>query len=467
MSKQKLDIQLKQGLVLTPQFQQTIRMLNMNHQELGQEIQQMLSQNFMLTPDREEALTRSASEASEEQQDDESSIIEHLSDELSFDADWSDSYADWQDGSASAGDEGQDDALALNAYQPSLCEYLRQQIEYLPLSEALHQAALVLIYSLDNDGYLRERLELLAQQNQVALKDLQQALNLLQQCQPSGIGARDLEECLRLQMQALPPETPYLNVLKRIFERYFHYIGRDSARIKKRLDLSDEDYEGAMQLLRSLTPYPAQDFEDMQGERIQPEIIIKEKHGISYVEMARHLLPHVYINRQYAQLARAAQPQERVLLNAQLQEARWFLSALEKRLDTIRRVAEAIVAMQQDFFQEGELAMRPLTRKEIAESLGIHESTVSRAVNGKFLHCKRGVYELRYFFSQSSGEDFSTTAIKALLSEWVAQEDPKKPLTDQELSERLAAEGHRVPRRTVTKYREQLNIPATPERRQR
>ena len=215
--------------------------------------------------------------------------------------------------------------------------------------------------------------------------------------------------------------------------------------------------------MRSLDPRPGQSYNETATEYIEPDIIVREKNGISYIEANDSIRPELTINQDYAKIAESVKGADKTLLQAQLQEARWFLTAIDKRADTIRRVAHIIVALQQDFFQEGEAAMRPLSRKKVAEMLDIHESTVSRAVNGKYLLCKRGIYELRYFFSaqleNSDGDDQSIVAIKALIAEIVGGESPDKPLSDQKITDILNERGHKIARRTVTKYRESQKHP--------
>ena len=254
-------------------------------------------------------------------------------------------------------------------------------------------------------------------------------------------------------------------------QRYFGFISKNPAMIRQRLGMNEATYNHAIALLRSLDPRPGQSYTEQAPQYIEPEIIVREKNGISYIETGENIRPELTINQDYAKIAEIAKGADKTLLQAQLQEARWFLTAIDKRADTIRRVAHIIVALQQDFFQEGEAAMRPLSRQKVAEMLEIHESTVSRAVNGKYLMCKRGIYELRYFFSaqleNSEGDDQSIIAIKALIAEIINGEKPEKPLSDQKITDLLNEQGHKIARRTVTKYRESMDIPTTTLRRKR
>ena len=339
------------------------------------------------------------------------------------------------------------------------------------LSDAQRQAALIIAFELDDDGYFRADITQLAHTHQQTPEQLQRGLRIVQQCQPTGIGARDLEECLNLQIAALPKNTPWLAELQQIMRRYFGFISKNPAMIRQRLEMSVETYDHAIALLRSLDPRPGQSYSEAAPQYIEPEIIVREKNGISYIETNDNIRPELTLNQDYLKIAEAAKGADKTLLQAQLQEARWFLTAIDKRADTIRRVAHLIVALQQDFFQEGEAAMRPLSRQKVAEMLDIHESTVSRAVNGKYLMCKRGIYELRYFFSaqleNSEGDDQSILAIKALIADIIAKENPAKPLSDQKITDMLNEQGHKIARRTVTKYRESMDIPTTVLRRKR
>ncbi|MDO4435679.1 MAG: RNA polymerase factor sigma-54 [Cardiobacteriaceae bacterium] len=458
---QKLDLGLKQTLSLTPQLQQAIRLLSLNDLEIQHEISQFLENNFMLERDIER--TEPADLDSKEQ-------TQELDGQLDFaNNDWQEEdFPEWE---RDPMPEDDDEKSRQIEYRPSLSTYLLEQIEQMPISDEARESALLILYHLEEDGYFRTELSALSRQYKISLKQLEDGLNCVQQCLPTGVGARDLEECILLQMNALPPRTPYLYTLRRIMNRHFAYIVKNPRLIKQALDLSDTAFAGAMALLRSFTPYPAEAFSQNTNYHVSPEIIVHEKHGISYLEPLRFDHHGLRVNQTYAELVKNSSGNERSLLQAQLQEARWFLSALDKRMETLYRVAEQIVAYQQEFFQEGETAMRPLTRGKVAEILGIHESTVSRAVLGKYLRCKRGVFELRYFFSaqleNEDGEDQSATAVKAMISEIISQENSEKPYSDIDIANILNERGYKIARRTIAKYREALNIPATAIRRKR
>ena len=471
---QSLDLSLKQSLTLTPQLQQAIKLLNMNSLDLQTEISAMLSQNIMLERKNDYQQERDSQGESENEDGDyepETGLLNHLSGELEYDSTWEEHYDyDWKDHQPYQ-EEDPNLELYLSG-RPDLGAWLEEQIRQMPhLSEAQRQAALIIAFELDDDGYFRADIAQLAHAHQQTPEQLQRGLRIVQQCQPTGIGARDLEECLNLQIAALPKNTPWLAELQQIMRRYFGFISKNPAMIRQRLEMSVETYDHAIALLRSLDPRPGQSYSEAAPQYIEPEIIVREKNGISYIETNDNIRPELTLNQDYLKIAEAAKGADKTLLQAQLQEARWFLTAIDKRADTIRRVAHLIVALQQDFFQEGEAAMRPLSRQKVAEMLDIHESTVSRAVNGKYLMCKRGIYELRYFFSaqleNSEGDDQSILAIKALIADIIAKENPAKPLSDQKITDMLNEQGHKIARRTVTKYRESMDIPTTVLRRKR
>ena len=471
---QSLDLSLKQSLTLTPQLQQAIKLLNMNSLDLQTEISAMLSQNIMLERKNDYQQERGSQGESENEDGDyepETGLLNHLSGELEYDSTWEEHYDyDWKDHQPYQ-EEDPNLELYLSG-RPDLGAWLEEQIRQMPhLSEAQRQAALTIAFELDDDGYFRADIAQLAHTHQQTPEQLQRGLRIVQQCQPTGIGARDLEECLNLQIAALPKNTPWLAELQQIMRRYFGFISKNPAMIRQRLGMNEATYNHAIALLRSLDPRPGQSYTEQAPQYIEPEIIVREKNGISYIETGENIRPELTINQDYAKIAESAKGADKTLLQAQLQEARWFLTAIDKRADTIRRVAHLIVALQQDFFQEGEAAMRPLSRQKVAEMLDIHESTVSRAVNGKYLMCKRGIYELRYFFSaqleNSEGDDQSILAIKALIADIIAKENPAKPLSDQKITDMLNEQGHKIARRTVTKYRESMDIPTTVLRRKR
>lgn len=464
---QNLDLSLKQQLTLTPQLQQAIKILNMNTMDLNLEVTQMLSQNFMLETDSDFEQEFTSLEDSETVEE---GIKEDIDAELDYDSTWDEHYdQDWREQTPY-----REEAPNLEEYisdKPTLDSFLKEQLDSSAIPDDVREAAETFIYHLDEDGYLREKISDLARMYDFPLPTAKAGVEAIKNCQPSGVGASDLQECLALQMEMLPKDTPYLDVLERIMSRHFLFINKNPAMIRARLGVDEATYNHAIALLRSLNPRPAREYNAGATQYVKPEIIVRESGGISYVETGENLRPALSINETYANMIKHANAHDKALLQAQLNEARWFINAIDKRADTIKRVAGIIVALQQDFFQEGEKAMQSLTRQKVADMLDIHESTVSRAVNGKYLMCKRGIFELRYFFSNQlsteNGEDQSTTAVKAIISEMVGKEDAKKPLSDQKITDLLSDKGYKIARRTVAKYREELDIPTSSIRRHR
>ena len=481
-----VELTQKQTLTLTPQLQQAIKILNMTSQELDLEIQNILSHNVMLKLDdglNYEQLAPSEDDYEYEEKD----VLDFgdLGEELPYDSSWEEQYSDdWKDGYGYNDDANLEE---LYAQQENLENYLIEQINhlkkitvnsqakaYLAIDDGIKNTAIALIYHIDRDGYLRENKQALAKEYGVSLDTINRAVLAIQDCQPVGVGAANLEECLNIQIRNLPNKTPYLTELKQIMDGYFQYIVKKPEVICQHLKISKEILSETLKLLRSLNPRPAKNFAPINpASFVHPDIIVKEKQGMSFIEVSDNLSPKLEIDESYIPLIKKAKEHDKILLQSHLDEAKWLIKAIDKRADTVKRVAAVIVAWQQDFFREGERAMQPLTRQQVAKQLDIHESTVSRAVNGKYLVCKRGIYELRYFFSTSlettgdNDELQSATSAKALIAELVKNENPQKPLSDQSLAKLLSKEGYQIARRTVAKYREELGIAASSLRRKK
>ena len=480
---QQVELTQKQSLTLTPKLQQAIKILNMNSQELDLEIKTILSHNVMLKLDdgvSYEQLRLDEEIEDEDFEEKEMLDINDLSEELPYDASWEDHYStDWKD--ATGYQEEATNLEEIYAQEKSLEDFLIEQLNHMNLDNGIKNAAIALIYHIDNDGYLRESPNALAKEYGLTLDVVKKAVKAIKNCQPIGVGAKDLEECLNIQISYLPKNTPYLKELKKIMLNHFQYLAKKPEVICQHLEISRETYDKTIKLLRSLNPRPAKSFAPINPQSfIHPDIIVKEKNGMSFIEVGENLRPKIEIDTSYEPLIKELERKikqkgeknekdkhDKLVLQTQLEEARWLINAIDKRADTVKRVAAVIVALQQDFFREGEIAMQPLTRHKVAKMLDIHESTVSRAVNGKYLICKRGIYELRYFFSTSlepteEGEELqSSTAAKAVIAELIKNENPKKPLSDNSLSKLLLKEGYQIARRTIAKYREELGIAAS------
>ena len=335
------------------------------------------------------------------------------------------------------------------------------------LPERDQRVVTLLIDSLDDDGYLHQDLDelaaLLPPELEIGIDELHVALRHLQNLEPVGVGARNPAECLQLQLEALPAATPYrAQALETVKHHLDVLAARDFARLKKLLHCPDDVLRGVQHLIIGLNPRPGSSFFSGDTRYVIPDVTVKKAKGVWVAALNPDAMPRLRINRLYADILqrnRGAGPQQ---LASQLQEARWLIKNVQQRFDTILRVSQAIVERQRHFFEHGEVAMRPLVLREIADTLDLHESTVSRVTTQKFMLTARGIFELKYFFGShvttESGGAASSTAIRALIKQMVSAENARKPLSDSQISEILGQQGIIVARRTVAKYRESMQI---------
>jgi len=476
--KPALQLKLSQHLALTPQLQQSIKLLQLSTIEMQQEIERYLLENPMLeredegpesfasaqqfdSPRNEE--TRS--EGSEEREPREERDSEPPASPSEVDDDrWTSDAGTF---SGAGRDEDDDsDAQDIHAANVSLREHLGWQLGMTQLNERDRSLVRFLIEALDDDGYLsaplQELWETLPPEYEIELEELEIALRHIQNFDPTGIGARNLQECLSLQLRALPDEHDRTVALL-IVEKYLELLAaRDFAKLRRVTGYDDEDIKAAQALITSLNPRPAAGYAQVEARYITPDVIVKKLKGKWTAYINPDAYPRLRINRLYAEIL-AKQRRGNGNLTTQLQEARWLIKNVQQRFDTIHRVTQAIVDRQRQFFEHGEVAMRPLVLREIADILGLHESTVSRVTSQKYMATPRGIFELKYFFGShvatDTGGACSATAIRALIKQLIGAEDGKKPLSDSQLSEILGQQGIVVARRTVAKYRESLNIP--------
>lgn len=473
--KPSLQLKLSQHLTLTPQLQQSIKLLQLSTIELNQEIERVLLENPMLeredgdggeyapaappgsAPDRE---------AAPEPAEPMGESTAHEGGEGSSEDDGIDWSNVGQGASSRSEDDEDGDYQDIQAAGVSLREHLDQQIALSPLSDRDRALVRFLIEALDDDGYLHqpleELLELLPQDAEVELDDLAIALCHVQSLEPAGIGARSPQECLALQLQALP-ECPIRPLALEIVTSHLELLAeRNFARIRKLTGCDDEGLREAQALICSLDPHPGSRYSTAETRYVLPDVIVRKLRGQWSVSLNQEAMPRLRINRLYASLLQQNRAQGGGL-GGQLQEARWLIKNVQQRFDTILRVSQAIVDQQRQFFDHGDVAMRPLTLREIADQLELHESTVSRVTTQKYMATPRGVFELKYFFGShvatDTGGAASSTAIRALIRQLVDAEDSKKPLSDARIAEILGEQGIVVARRTIAKYRESLNIP--------
>lgn len=476
--KPTLQLKLTQQLKLTPQLQQSIRLLQLSTLELNQEIERIVQENPLLelreewnAPEADFSCTASESydSADRESMVSEVALSEAITtpeEDYVHDSEW------LQESFSSYSAYGDDDheAPQIPDKPLSLREYLILQISCLSqISEREKKIIGLLIDSLDDDGYLSqpldELMEILPAELGIGLNDLQHALNYLQRLDPPGVGARDLQECLMLQLQALPDDVAYREQALKVVREYLNILAsHDFAQIKKLMACDDQSLRAVQKLITHLNPKPGAVFSSQSERYIVPDIAVTKNNGVWTANLNIDALPKLGINHLYANILQQAHHSSARGLASLLNEAKWLIKNIHQRTSTILSVARAIAARQQQFFEHGEVAMRPLVLREIAETLNLHESTVSRVTTQKFMHTPRGIFELKYFFgshvSTDSGGTCSATAIRAWIKQLIQEENSKKPLSDNKIANILEQQGIVVARRTIAKYRESLQIPA-------
>ena len=467
--KHSLQLKLSQHLTLTPQLQQSIRLLQLSTLELQQELEHFLEQNPLLertdsgweeSPARTDEAPLAREESPGEPQEEAPSLT---SDEFGEES-WGDSLL-----SVSSRDDADDqDYPQLAAETPTLRDHLLWQLNLTQLSERDNRLVRLLIDALNEDGYLTldlgELLAMLPAELEIEAVELDIALKHLQHLDPPGVGARNLAECLAIQLDALPGETPYRTPAAAIVRHHLDRLAaRDYGKLKKALGCDDETLRKAQALIQKLNPRPGADFAPFETRYIVPDVIVRRIKGTWVASLNAEAMPKLRINQVYADILARGRGNAGGQLAGQLQEARWLIKNVQQRFDTILRVSQAIVDRQRHFLEHGDVAMRPLVLREIAESMDLHESTVSRVTTQKFMRTPRGIYELKYFFGShvttEAGGTCSATAIRALIKQLVGAEDSKKPLSDSQISDILSNQGIVVARRTIAKYRESLQIP--------
>ena len=365
-------------------------------------------------------------------------------------------------------DDDERDIPQQAAEPTSLRNHLNSQLSLSQISERDRKIIGLLIDSLDDDGYLAQDLEelvdLLPAELAIDIDDLHIALEYLQHLDPPGIGARNLRECLVMQLHAVPPDTPYLEQALQLVNNHLESLAsRDFSTIKRVLHCDDDCLRSIQQMIMRLNPRPALTFSSAVARYIVPDVIVTRVSGSWVASLNPEAMPRLRINRFYAEILKGCHDDSTRLLISQLHEAKWLVKNVQQRFNTILKAAAAIVERQQQFFEHGAVAMRPMVLREIADVLNLHESTISRVTTQKFMRTPRGIFELKYFFgshvSTDTGGACSATAIRALIKQMINAENSRKPLSDSQISEVLGQQGIVVARRTVAKYRESLQIP--------
>ncbi|OIR02508.1 RNA polymerase sigma-54 factor [mine drainage metagenome] len=514
--KQGLQLRFSQNLSLTPQLQQAIRLLQLSTLELNQEIDVLMQTNPLLErgdADEDEygnavndnadvapasdlqdhaqdseapeqtfsehdfelnQNTSSSNETgqSDNNQQDATNELELNTSATEYSAEFNDEFDEfsngsrWDENSTPADDDS--DFKQQETLQISLREHLLSQLKLMPLSERDQSLTMLLVDSINEDGYLEESLEDIAEQMPQELEieelELQTALRHIQHLDPAGVGARNLSECLQLQLDLMPQDTPHLALARLVAMHHLPALGaRDFTKLRKELSCDDATLKEVQHLITSLNPRPGSAFSLIGSEHyIQHEVIVKKVKGIWIASLNDGVIPKLKINQLYANILKRNRDSSSQYLQSQMQEAKWMIKNIQQRFSTILRVSQAIVDRQRNFLEYGEVAMRPLVLREIADELELHESTISRVTTSKYMLTPRGIFELKYFFGSSvstdSGGTCSATAIRALIKQLVDQENPKKPYSDNQITELLAKQGIVVARRTIAKYREALNI---------
>jgi RNA polymerase sigma-54 factor len=465
--KPALQLRQSQQLTLTPQLQQSIRLLQLSTLEVTQEVERLLDENPLLEREDDDAELPYAHGDAVSTSVTETTTANEESTQAS-DVDWS--KEDWNESSfSSAGpsDDEEETHSEVVADTPSLREHLIWQLNMSQIDNRDKKIIGLLIDALDENGYLSQPLEeiaeLLPEELEITLDDLETALVQLQNLGNPGIGARTLGECLALQVKALPQDAPGREVALGIVTQHLSLLAaRDFAKLKKLLHCDDHALRIAQDLILHLKPKPGAEFEQRAADYVVPDVVVERHKGNWRARLNVEAMPRLRVNQMYAGILQQRGEKNAQQLAGQLQEARWFIKNLQQRFDTILRVSQAIVERQRNFFEYGEIAMRPLVLREIADQLELHESTISRVTTQKFMLTPRGIYELKYFFGSGvateAGGTCSSTAIRALIKQLVSQEDAQHPLSDSRMSEILAQQGILVARRTVAKYRELMHI---------
>jgi RNA polymerase sigma-54 factor len=476
MLKPSLQLKLGQQLTMTPQLQQAIRLLQLPALELQAHIRELLETNVMLEP-TEEAESAGTFEAVETPAPEHEApeVPERAAREESnvevVDEGWGEQSVGPAEASWNSDDDERQQEFA-DASGQSLQEHLLWQLELAKLEPREFAIARAIVDAISDDGYLTEPLEEIANTLRPEIEcdaaEVESVLAGVQALDPPGIAARSVGECIELQLRQLDPATPGFNTAIEIARHHLELVAeRELSLLRRELRATEEEIACALALVRSCHPRPGATVSTGPAEYVVPDVFVRRTdHGWS-VEINGATLPRVRLNSSYASLI--GRNASHATMRAQLQEARWLLKSLEIRHETLIKVARSIVERQQAFLEHGDEHMRPMILKDIAEAVGMHESTISRVTSGKYMHTPRGVFELRYFFSSqvegADGSGTSSTAIRAKIKKLVKEEDTEVPLSDGRIAELLSGEGIPVARRTVAKYREAMGIAPSNERR--
>src|SRR5680860_64784 len=486
--KASLQLKLGQSLTMTPQLQQAIKLLQLSTLDLQQEIQQVLESNPLLetsedddqiespsadndqgpdkdtTPDEISADVAGDSAGSDWDESEsapdwqsENEIPDTLPDDLPVDTAWEDVYQSAPAPAARNDDESDHDFETRNSPTETLRDHLEWQLNLTPLSERDQAIAHALMDAVDERGYLTSSVEDIyagltddADEDPLEMDEVEAVLRRLQFFDPPGVFARDLQDCLLIQLSQLPPETPWLTQARLVITHYINLLGnRDYAQLLRRSRLKEDQLRDVLALITSLNPRPGEIVDRTEPDYVIPDVIVRKHNDRWRVELNPEIAPRIRVNASYASLIkRADSSADNTYLRDQLQEAKWFIKSLQSRNETLLKVATRIVEYQQGFLDYGEEAMKPLILSDIAQLVEMHESTISRVTTQKYMHTPRGIFELKYFFSShvstDEGGECSSTAIRAMIKKLIAAETPKKPLSDSKIAAMLGEQGIQV-----------------------
>ncbi|EEX7421287.1 RNA polymerase factor sigma-54 [Escherichia coli] len=475
--KQGLQLRLSQQLAMTPQLQQAIRLLQLSTLELQQELQQALESNPLLEQidTHEEMIDTRETQDSETLDTADALEQKEMPEELPLDASWDTIYTAGTP-SGTSGDYIDDE---LPVYQgettQTLQDYLMWQVELTPFSDTDRAIATSIVDAVDDTGYLTVPLEDILESmgdEEIDIDEVEAVLKRIQRFDPVGVAAKDLRDCLLIQLSQFDKTTPWLEEARLIISDHLDLLANHDFRTLMRVTRLKEDVlKEAVNLIQSLDPRPGQSIQTGEPEYVIPDVLVRKHNGHWTVELNSDSIPRLQINQHYASMCNNARnDDDSQFIRSNLQDAKWLIKSLESRNDTLLRVSRCIVEQQQAFFEQGEEYMKPMVLADIAQAVEMHESTISRVTTQKYLHSPRGIFELKYFFSShvntEGGGEASSTAIRALVKKLIAAENPAKPLSDSKLTSLLSEQGIMVARRTVAKYRESLSIPPSNQRKQ-
>lgn len=474
--KQGLQLRLSQQLAMTPQLQQAIRLLQLSTLELQQELQQALESNPLLEQiDTHEEIDTRETQDSETLDTADALEQKEMPEELPLDASWDTIYTAGTP-SGTSGDYIDDE---LPVYQgettQTLQDYLMWQVELTPFSDTDRAIATSIVDAVDETGYLTVPLEDILESmgdEEIDIDEVEAVLKRIQRFDPVGVAAKDLRDCLLIQLSQFDKTTPWLEEARLIISDHLDLLANHDFRTLMRVTRLKEDVlKEAVNLIQSLDPRPGQSIQTGEPEYVIPDVLVRKHNGHWTVELNSDSIPRLQINQHYASMCNNARNDgDSQFIRSNLQDAKWLIKSLESRNDTLLRVSRCIVEQQQAFFEQGEEYMKPMVLADIAQAVEMHESTISRVTTQKYLHSPRGIFELEYFFSShvntEGGGEASSTAIRALVKKLIAAENPAKPLSDSKLTSLLSEQGIMVARRTVAKYRESLSIPPSNQRKQ-